>query len=160
MGQTEEEIKQYPGYATRIGLVETAFAFVTPLTGTVFFDNMFHDGLINENDLAKFDYLHPVVNSNKISKDRLIQLLGYCYGYFYSRKKLAEGQKFYLDVQPSHVMKDASSNADLGLFALKALNSDIFSVLTTNTPVLQHSNTPIAQRSGADSCHARPLAVI
>jgi len=120
--QTEHEIKQYPVFAEQIGLIETAFAFVTPLAGTPFFQQMLDLRLITEPDFSNYDYLHPVVrNMIGIEKSRLLQLLGYCYGYFYSQEKLAEGQKFYLDAQPAG--QPASTLKDIGVFALKAMSN-------------------------------------
>ncbi|MHA1449144.1 MAG: B12-binding domain-containing radical SAM protein [Candidatus Hodarchaeales archaeon] len=120
--QPEEEIKLYPDYARKIGLIEAAFAFATPLTGTEYFREIHDKKLIIEKDFSKYDYLHPVIRNLKgISYSRMCQLLGYCYGFFYDRKKLAEGQKFYLDAQPEN--KNASSTKDLLVFALKALKN-------------------------------------
>jgi radical SAM superfamily enzyme YgiQ (UPF0313 family) len=120
--QKERDIKLYPEYAEKIGLIETAFAFATPLAGTDYFKELFEQKLITEPDFSKYDYLHPVIKNLKgIKKSRMLQLLGYCYGYFYSLEKLTEGQKFYLDAQPEG--KPASTTIDLAIFALKALGS-------------------------------------
>ncbi|MFW9995283.1 MAG: B12-binding domain-containing radical SAM protein [Candidatus Odinarchaeota archaeon] len=118
--QTEGEIKLYPVFASKIGLIETAFAFATPLAGTDYFKQMLDEKLITEYDFSRYDYLNPIVKNLKgIKRSRMLQLLGYCYGHFYSREKLSEGQKFYLKAQPEG--KPASTVKDLALFALKAL---------------------------------------
>jgi len=82
--QSEEEIKQFPVYAKKIGLINCAFGIVTPFPRTEFFDSLEKDGLIIECDWAKYDEMHSVFKLNPLSAKRLEQLESYCMARFWT----------------------------------------------------------------------------
>ena len=83
-GQSEEEIKQFPVYAKKIGLMNCAFGIVTPFPGTEFFDSLEKDGLIIERDWTKYDEMHSVFRLNPLSAKRLEELESYCMTRFWT----------------------------------------------------------------------------
>lgn len=83
-GQSEEEIKQFPVYAKKIGLMNCAFGIVTPFPGTEFFDSLEKDGLIIERDWTKYDEMHSVFKLNPLSTKRLEELESYCMARFWT----------------------------------------------------------------------------
>jgi len=83
-GQSEEEIKQFPVYAKKIGLMNCAFGIVTPFPGTEFFDSLEKDGLIIERDWTKYDEMHCVFKLNPLSSKRLEELESYCMARFWT----------------------------------------------------------------------------
>jgi len=83
-GQSEEEIKQFPVYAKKIGLMNCAFGIVTPFPGTEFFDSLEKDGLIIERDWTKYDEMHSVFKLNPLSAKRLEELESYCMARFWT----------------------------------------------------------------------------
>jgi hypothetical protein len=83
-GQTEEEIKTFPEYARSLGMVNVAFAVVTPQAGTEFYHELDSNGLIHDRDWTKYDQMHSVFTHENISKERLEELLTHCMGRFYA----------------------------------------------------------------------------
>jgi hypothetical protein len=83
-GQSEEEIKQFPVYAKKIGLMNCAFGIVTPFPGTEFFDSLEKDGLIIERDWTKYDEMHSVFRLNPLSAKKLEELESYCMARFWT----------------------------------------------------------------------------
>ncbi len=83
-GQTEEEILTFPEYARSLGMINAAFAIVTPQAGTEFYDEMDSMGLIDVRDWNKYDQMHSVFKHDTISRDRLEELFVRCLGRFYA----------------------------------------------------------------------------
>jgi radical SAM superfamily enzyme YgiQ (UPF0313 family) len=83
-GQTEEEIKTFPEYARNLGMINAAFAVVTPQAGTEFYHELNSNGLIHDRDWTKYDQMHSVFTHDNISKERLEELLTHCMGRFYA----------------------------------------------------------------------------
>jgi len=83
-GQSEDEIKQFPVYATDIGLVNCAFGIATPFPGTEFYDSLEKDGLIVERDWTKYDEMHSVFKLNPLNGKRLEELESYCMTRFWT----------------------------------------------------------------------------
>ena len=84
LGQSEEEIKRFPAYAKRIGLMSCAFGIVTPFPRTEFFDSLEKDGLIIERDWTKYDEMHAVFKLNLLSAKKLEELESYCMARFWT----------------------------------------------------------------------------
>ena len=92
-GQTEEEIKEFPAYAKKIGLFSAAFGIATPFPGTEFYNELEKEGLIFENDWTKYDEMHSVFNLNPLSPQRLEELESYCMARFWTLKTLLDGTR-------------------------------------------------------------------
>ena len=82
--QSEEEIKRFPVYAKKIGLMSCAFGIVTPFPGTEFYDGLKKDDLIIERDWAKYDEMHSVFKLNPLDGKRLEELESYCFARFWT----------------------------------------------------------------------------
>ena len=83
-GHDEEEIKRFPVYAKRIGLMSCAFGIATPFPRTEFFNSLEKDGLIVERDWTKYDEMHSVFKLNPLSAKRLEELESYCMARFWT----------------------------------------------------------------------------
>ena len=83
-GQTEEEIKQLPVYAKKIGLMNAAFGIVTPYPGTEFYSDLNKEELIVDRDWTKYDEMHSVLKPNPLSAKRLEELETYCMVRFWT----------------------------------------------------------------------------
>jgi len=83
-GHDEEEIKQFPVYAKKIGLMNCAFGIVTPFPRTEFYDGLKRDGLIIERDWTKYDEMHSVFKLNPLNGKRLEELESYCMARFWT----------------------------------------------------------------------------
>ena len=81
-GQSEEEIKQFPSYAKKIGLMNCAFGIATPFPGTEFYEKLEKNNLIFERDWTKYDEMHSVFKLNPLSSDKLEELESYCMARF------------------------------------------------------------------------------
>lgn len=92
-GQTEEEIKRFPVYAKKIGLMNAAFGTATPFPGTQFYDDLEKRGLIVEHDWTKYDEMHSVFRLNGTSRERLEELQTYCMARFWTLKTLLDRAK-------------------------------------------------------------------
>ncbi|TET64189.1 radical SAM protein, partial [Candidatus Bathyarchaeota archaeon] len=82
--QSEEEIKQFPTYASKIGLMSAAFGIATPFPGTEFYESLEREGSIFERDWTKYDENNSVFKIPKISKQRIEELRTYCIGKFWT----------------------------------------------------------------------------
>jgi hypothetical protein len=118
-GQTETEIRQYPTYAAEIlGIKEAAFVFATPIVGTGFFKEV--QPLIFENNLARFNYLHPTLRFNTgLSINRMYFLLGYCYGGFFTPRLMKENDEFYEQLTPKKAENPLLTYIKFGLKSLR-----------------------------------------
>jgi radical SAM superfamily enzyme YgiQ (UPF0313 family) len=83
-GQTEEEIKTLDEYGWSLGMINAAFAIVTPQAGTEFYNELDSKGLINDRDWTSYDQMHSVFEHDTLSKEKLEQLLTHCIGRFYA----------------------------------------------------------------------------
>ena len=92
-GQTEEEIKQFPAYAKKIGLLNCAFGIATPFPKTEFYDNLDKDGLIFEQDWTKYDEMHSVFHINSLTPEKLEYLQTYCMLRFWTLDVLLDKAK-------------------------------------------------------------------
>lgn len=88
--QTEEEIRQFPVYAKKIGLTSAAFGIATPFPNTEFYRNLEKKGLIVERDWTKYDEVHSVFKLPKISMRQMEELATYCMGRFWTPDALIE----------------------------------------------------------------------
>jgi magnesium-protoporphyrin IX monomethyl ester (oxidative) cyclase len=83
-GHDEDEIKQFPVYAKKIGLMNCAFGIVTPFPRTEFYDSLEKDSLIIERDWTKYDEMHSVFKLNPLDGKRLEELESYCMARFWT----------------------------------------------------------------------------
>jgi len=89
-GQSEEEIKQFPSYAKKIGLMNCAFGIATPFPGTEFYEKLEKNNLIFERDWTKYDEMHSVFKLNPLSSDKLEELESYCMARFWTLNTLLD----------------------------------------------------------------------
>ena len=89
-GQSEEEIKQFPAYAKKIGLMNCAFGIATPFPGTEFYEKLEKNGLIFERDWTKYDEMHSVFKLNPLSSEKLEELESYCMARFWTLNTLLD----------------------------------------------------------------------
>lgn len=92
-GQTEEDIKQFPAYAKKIGLLNCAFGIATPFPKTEFYDNLEKNGLIFEEDWTKYDEMHSVFHINSLTPEKLEYLQTYCMLRFWTLDVLLDKAK-------------------------------------------------------------------
>jgi len=92
-GHDEEEIKQFPVYAKKIGLMNCAFGIVTPFPKTEFYEKLEKDGLIFECDWTKYDEMHSVFKLNPLSPKKLEELETYCMARFWTLNTILDRAK-------------------------------------------------------------------
>lgn len=92
-GQTEEEIKQFPVYAKKIGLMNAAFGIATPFPRTEFYNTLAKKGWILERDWTKYDEMHSIFKLDGISRKRLEELETYCMTRFWTLNTLLDRAK-------------------------------------------------------------------
>jgi len=89
-GQNEEEIKQFPLYAKKIGLMNCAFGIATPFPKTEFYEKLEKNDLIFEHDWTKYDEMHSVFKLNSLSSEKLEELETYCMARFWTLNTLLD----------------------------------------------------------------------
>lgn len=92
-GQSEEDIKQFPAYAKKIGLLNCAFGIATPFPNTEFYDSLRREGLIFEHDWTKYDEMHSVFHIEALPQERLEYLQTYCMLRFWTLDVLLDKAK-------------------------------------------------------------------
>lgn len=79
--ETEEDILDYPEYAKRMGIDHRALYFVmTPYPGTQIYREYEEKKLIDSFDWDCYNNYGTVVHLDKVPRERLRNLLSYCYG--------------------------------------------------------------------------------
>jgi radical SAM superfamily enzyme YgiQ (UPF0313 family) len=82
--QTEEEILQFPVYAKKLGLLNSAYGIATPYPGTKFYDKLDAKGLIFETKWDRFDEMHSVFKTKHLSSQRIEELGSICLAKFWT----------------------------------------------------------------------------
>lgn len=82
---SEQDILSTLDYAKQLDPTIAIFTLVTPVPGTAFYDEMLAKGVIEEFDWGKYDFGHPVIRTDHLSRERLLDLYEQCFGGFYSR---------------------------------------------------------------------------
>lgn len=81
--ETEKDILRYPEYAREIGIREPIFMVMTPYPGTQVFEDYEREKAIGSRDWNLYNNFGVVVSPRNIDRDRLKELLAYCWGRFY-----------------------------------------------------------------------------
>jgi anaerobic magnesium-protoporphyrin IX monomethyl ester cyclase len=82
---TEQDILKTLEYAKQLDPTIAIFTLVTPVPGTDFYNDMLEEGRIEEFDWSKYDLGHPVMCTDHVSRERLLDLYEQCFSGFYSR---------------------------------------------------------------------------
>ncbi len=82
--ETAEQMKEYPMYATKIGVDKIMLAIQTPHPGSQFYKDMQKDGLITSYEWEKYDIGHSVAKLKHLSNRECEILMEWCWGKFYS----------------------------------------------------------------------------
>ncbi len=92
--ESEEDIKRYADFATRLGLDQRAFFFVmTPYPGTQIYREYYEKKLIDSFEWDSYCNFGTVVRLNNLKRSQLRNLLAHCYGvtqgfpYMFNRQK-------------------------------------------------------------------------
>jgi len=72
-------------YAKKLDPTIAIFTAVTPIPGTRFYDEMLAKGMIEEDDWAQYDFGHPVMRTEHLSRSELLDLYEHCFDGYYSR---------------------------------------------------------------------------
>jgi anaerobic magnesium-protoporphyrin IX monomethyl ester cyclase len=82
--ETDEQMKDYPTYATKIGVDKIMLAIQTPHPGSQFFKDLEKDGTITSYDWEKYDIGHSVAKLKYMTNRDCELLMDWCWGKFYS----------------------------------------------------------------------------
>ncbi|MFX1598141.1 MAG: B12-binding domain-containing radical SAM protein [Promethearchaeota archaeon] len=83
----EEDIHNILDFAKELDPLVTIFALVTPVPGTEFYEKMTTKGLIEDLDWSNYDFAHPVMRTEHLSRDQILELLWKVYLGFYKRPR-------------------------------------------------------------------------
>jgi radical SAM superfamily enzyme YgiQ (UPF0313 family) len=87
---TRESIKQFPKYAREIGVSSAAFGIAAPFPGTPFWDDLYSQGLIFEQNWAKFDENNSVFHHPLLSPQDIENLRNWCMAKFWNFDTILE----------------------------------------------------------------------
>ncbi len=87
---TREIIKQFPKHAREIGVSYAAFGIAAPFPGTPFWDKLYSQGLIFEQNWAKFDENNSVFHHPLLSTEDIENLRNWCMAKFWNLDTLLE----------------------------------------------------------------------
>ena len=82
--ETKEQMKEYPVYATNIGVDKIMLAIQTPHPGSQFFNEMEQEGGITSYEWEKYDIGHSVAKLNHMTNRECEILMDWCWGKYYS----------------------------------------------------------------------------
>ena len=94
--QTEAQILEFPAYAKKIGLTSTAYGIATPFPGTQFYDDLNTQGLIFETEWDRYDEMHSIFRSERISSERIEELASICMARFWTVDMFLEKERMHL----------------------------------------------------------------
>ncbi len=83
----EKDIQNILDFAKELDPLVTIFALVTPVPGTEFYEKMLEKGLIEDFDWSSYDFAHPVMRTEHLSRDQILQLVWKVYLGFYKRPR-------------------------------------------------------------------------
>ncbi len=82
--ETLEQTKEYPVYATKMGIEKIMLAIQTPHPGTQFFNELEQKGEITSYDWEKYDIGHSVAKLKHMTNHECELLMDWCWGKFYN----------------------------------------------------------------------------
>lgn len=85
-----EIIKKFPKYAREIGVSSAAFGIAAPFPGTPFWDDLYSQGLIFEQNWAKFDENNSVFHHPRLSPEDIENLRNWCMAKFWNLDTILE----------------------------------------------------------------------
>jgi len=81
---SEREIRMFPEYARRLGMINAAFPVATPHFATEFWNELAAQGLIEDQNWEHYDQMHRVFRHESLTPQRSEELLTECLGRFYA----------------------------------------------------------------------------
>ncbi len=87
---TKDFVKLFPAYARKIGLSAAAFGVATPFPGTGYWDELNGQGLIFEQDWARYDENHNVFHHPTMGPDEIEFLRNWCLARFWNLDAVLE----------------------------------------------------------------------
>ena len=82
--ETIEQVKEYPVYATRLGIDKIMLAIQTPHPGSLLFKEMAKEGTITSYEWEKYDIGHSVAKLKHMTNYECEVLMDWCWGKYYS----------------------------------------------------------------------------
>lgn len=82
--ETMEQVKEYPVYATRVGIDKIMLAIQTPHPGSLLFKEMAKEGAITSYQWEKYDIGHSVAKLKNMTNHECEVLMDWCWGKYYS----------------------------------------------------------------------------
>jgi radical SAM superfamily enzyme YgiQ (UPF0313 family) len=74
-------------YAKELDPLIAIFTLVMPVPGTDFYEEMLAAGRIEEHDWSRYDFGHPVIRLEHLSRDQVLSLYEQCFSGFYQRAR-------------------------------------------------------------------------
>lgn len=103
--ETAEQMKEYPLYATRVGIDKIMLAIQTPHPGSLFFKNMKEKEAITSFEWEKYDIGHSVAKLNHMTNHECEVLMDWCWGKFFhpewafsQKESLKDGLYHYISI--------------------------------------------------------------
>jgi radical SAM superfamily enzyme YgiQ (UPF0313 family) len=81
----EQSFKDMLAYARELDPLIAIFTLVMPVPGTDFYNEMAAAGRIVEHDWSRYDFAHPVIQLETLSRDQILSLYEGCMSGFYKR---------------------------------------------------------------------------
>lgn len=82
--ETMEQVKEYPVYATKLGVDKIMLAIQTPHPGSLLFKEMEKEGSITSFQWEKYDIGHSVAKLKHMTNNECEVLMDWCWGKYYS----------------------------------------------------------------------------
>ena len=82
--ETMEQVKEYPVYATRVGVDKIMLAIQTPHPGSQLFKDMKKEGALISYEWEKYDIGHSVAKLKHMTNQECEVLMDWCWGKYYN----------------------------------------------------------------------------
>ena len=82
--ETQEQMREYPQFATKMGIDKIMLAIQTPHPGTTFYKSLQEENGITSYDWEKYDIGHSVAKLKHMTNDECEVLMEWCWGNFYN----------------------------------------------------------------------------
>jgi anaerobic magnesium-protoporphyrin IX monomethyl ester cyclase len=83
----EQAFRDMLAYAVELDPLIAIFTLVMPVPGTGFYDEMLAAGRIEEHDWSRYDFGHPVIRLEHLTRDQILSLYEECFSGFYKRPR-------------------------------------------------------------------------
>ncbi|HUG70949.1 MAG TPA: radical SAM protein [Pirellulaceae bacterium] len=113
----EQEVHEHLQVLREMDPTWASFYILCPIPGTEQYDDFLAEGLITEKNLDRFDTTCLTWHHPSLSRQRLSELLFYCYAKFFSLRHALRNAQYEMSIRSRGVLGRSAANMAMSLFS-------------------------------------------